>query len=357
MTNIEILACVSCGNPVRALAWHLQCTQCHAEYPIVEGVPIFAERLHDSSKLEQQEMWDQKSEGISDVEDIKALVYGADYLGGASSLNQRRARKLIEETFAGCSGAILDIGCSTGKRMRWLSHMYSTGVAGVDISLDSLLAAKKKDVFENTFHLADAENLPFQDGSFHAITCNSVLEHLPHPEKAVSEISRILRRDGILWVCMPVRDIKFTRDWISRQLFPKLWERKQKLAGHDHTRMLSGQELCDLVQNNGFTIKRIERSDVLLQNIYDYIITPLLISMLKRFYPRSQAKMPVEHSSCRTDNHGHRMMKLAWKIYCHVLLPVVEFLCLPDRILARFGVGASVSVVARKRNCHDTPVT
>jgi SAM-dependent methyltransferase len=49
----------------------------------------------------------------------------------------------------------------------------------------------------------DVENLEFDDEEFSAAVCWSVLEHVPHPEKAIQELSRVLRPGGEIWVQVP----------------------------------------------------------------------------------------------------------------------------------------------------------
>jgi SAM-dependent methyltransferase len=50
---------------------------------------------------------------------------------------------------------------------------------------------------------ADIEDLQFPDDSFNAAVCWSVLEHVPHPQKAISELHRVLRPKGLIWVQLP----------------------------------------------------------------------------------------------------------------------------------------------------------
>lgn len=46
--------------------------------------------------------------------------------------------------------------------------------------------------------VADAHELPFQDGEFENVLCSEVLEHLHTPEKAVAEMYRVLAPGGTL---------------------------------------------------------------------------------------------------------------------------------------------------------------
>jgi SAM-dependent methyltransferase len=49
----------------------------------------------------------------------------------------------------------------------------------------------------------DVENLEFPDGSFDAAVCWSVLEHVPHPDRAIAELLRVLKPGGEIWVQLP----------------------------------------------------------------------------------------------------------------------------------------------------------
>jgi len=46
--------------------------------------------------------------------------------------------------------------------------------------------------------VADAHKLPFNNEEFGTILCTEVLEHLHSPETAISEMERVLKKDGLL---------------------------------------------------------------------------------------------------------------------------------------------------------------
>ena len=46
--------------------------------------------------------------------------------------------------------------------------------------------------------LADAEYLPFKDGSFETVKASHVLEHLNNPFKAINEVLRVARKKALL---------------------------------------------------------------------------------------------------------------------------------------------------------------
>lgn len=64
----------------------------------------------------------------------------------------------------------------------------------------------QKQIWDNTKLdlVSDIINIPVPDGSFDAIMCNEVLEHIPEPVFAIREFSRIIRRGGELILTAPV---------------------------------------------------------------------------------------------------------------------------------------------------------
>jgi ubiquinone/menaquinone biosynthesis C-methylase UbiE len=87
-------------------------------------------------------------------------------------------------------GLILDNGCGTGHLAEALP---GARIVGVDLSPRMAEIARKRlsEVF-----VASAESLPFPENHFDAVLCRSLLHHLPHPEAAVAEASRVLKPGG-----------------------------------------------------------------------------------------------------------------------------------------------------------------
>jgi len=57
--------------------------------------------------------------------------------------------------------------------------------------------------FPNVRVVADIHNLPFEDNSADAVICESSLEHLKSPEKAVKEMHRVLKPGGLIYISVP----------------------------------------------------------------------------------------------------------------------------------------------------------
>jgi len=93
-----------------------------------------------------------------------------------------------------------DLGCGTGQSSSLLSKYYQ--ITGVDISPLFLKEAKKKFPKIN-FIQGDITQLPFKDNSFDGAGCFNVLEHISNPQEAVTEMTRITKKSGLIFICCP----------------------------------------------------------------------------------------------------------------------------------------------------------
>jgi SAM-dependent methyltransferase len=111
-------------------------------------------------------------------------------LGGEERMRQRKAARLAR---VAPGAAVLEIGCRDGGLRRYLPA--GIRYQGMDIAPE--FAASDiliRDV---------SEGLPFPDASFDAVFCIEVLEHVPNPFGALSEIRRVLRPGGVLTLSVP----------------------------------------------------------------------------------------------------------------------------------------------------------
>lgn len=109
-------------------------------------------------------------------------------------------------------GSLLDVGCGSGAQARLFSEC-GFQVTGVDISLTAVRMAKEA-APAAVIMKADAEQLPFQDGSFDVVYVNCMLMHC-NRWKAIHECLRVLKKGGI----MVLKEVK--HDWLFS--FPYRW--------------------------------------------------------------------------------------------------------------------------------------
>jgi ubiquinone/menaquinone biosynthesis C-methylase UbiE len=104
------------------------------------------------------------------------------------------------------AGPVLDTGTGTAQiPIAFCRQVANTQVVGVDAAESMLVVGR-----ENTakaglakrieLQLADAKQLPFADASFGAVMSNSIVHHIPEPAAVLSEMIRVLRPGGHIFV-------------------------------------------------------------------------------------------------------------------------------------------------------------
>jgi ubiquinone/menaquinone biosynthesis C-methylase UbiE len=102
------------------------------------------------------------------------------------------------ELLAGATGRVLEIGAGTGLN---LSHYPASVDEVVFTEPEEPMARRLRRKLAETgqsgeVHEVSAEALPFPDDSFDTVVCTLVLCTVTDPEKALSEIDRVLKPGG-----------------------------------------------------------------------------------------------------------------------------------------------------------------
>jgi ubiquinone/menaquinone biosynthesis C-methylase UbiE len=199
-------------------------------YPLVDGIVDFLWR----------DPKDRLSEKILEAYDALALeydkfvtsqnaltkLYNVVFRGFASDSFGYEVVKYIPEDF---SGALVDCPVGTGV---FTSEKYAkipnASILVVEYSLNMLLEAKKKyqaHKIENVLYvLADMRKMPFADNSVDRVLSMNGFHAIAGKDKALSEVSRILKPGGGFSGCFYVRGRrKLTDVFVSLYHKPKRW--------------------------------------------------------------------------------------------------------------------------------------
>ena len=149
--------------------------------------------------------------------------------------------KTVSFTNAKNGAKILDVATGTGKQA-FAFGKRGYDVIGVDISEAMLKVAHKKNKYGNVkFEVADATNLPFEDGSFDVSCVSFALHDMPLTviEKTLKEMVRVIKPKGTIIVV----DYALPKNKIGRFLiyhFVRLYESEyyQKFIKSDLEAML-----------------------------------------------------------------------------------------------------------------------
>lgn len=100
---------------------------------------------------------------------------------------------------------VLDVGTGPGHFPIILAQAFPhLRIVGVDLSPDMISEAKKNvekaGVKNAEIKEADVLELPFDSESFDVVTSNFSIKHWQDREKGLSEILRVLKKDGVAWI-------------------------------------------------------------------------------------------------------------------------------------------------------------
>lgn len=115
---------------------------------------------------------------------------------------------------------ILHVGCGEGDAdpaiVGWCDRLVSCDLNAHDIEHARRVNAH----LGIDYRVEDATALTFEDKSFDAVVCMETIEHVPAPEKLVSEIARVLSPGGRAILTCPSERFPITYDPINFALAP-----------------------------------------------------------------------------------------------------------------------------------------
>jgi len=208
----------------------------------------------------------------------------------------------------------LDIGCGTGDFIGQIVQNENLEITGSEIYLKGLLYAKK--------NLPSVDFVQFDvtqgriGEQFHIITAFDVIEHIENDNSALSNISQMLNKDGVLIISVP------------QHMF--LWSQLDEIV--KHKRRYSRRELVAKLRASGFDIDYVTS--------FLFILFPLML--ISRLFDRGGDQLS-------SDEQGlEKRVK-----FSSILNATFDFFMRIDEGLIKLGVslpfGGTLIVIAKKR--------
>ena len=113
---------------------------------------------------------------------------------------------------------------------------------------------------------ADICNLPFEDNTFDVIFCNHVLEHIPDDTKAMQELYRVMKVDGMGIFQIP-QDLSRETTFEDNSITDKK-ERTKIFGQYDHVRIY-GRDYFDKLRTAGFKVEEVDYTSTLSETEID----------------------------------------------------------------------------------------
>jgi 2-polyprenyl-3-methyl-5-hydroxy-6-metoxy-1,4-benzoquinol methylase len=144
---------------------------------------------------------------------------------------------------------VLDVGCGLDANTAIAFAKQGHQVIAIDADAKTIEEAKKavaKAKVNIDFAVVSVKDkLPYSDEAFAVVTCRAALHHFPSKKDFFSEVRRILKGGGILYIMDPV---------VSPDLHT-VWMILSRLGESDHYSYATYDEMMSLFVDSGFTIQ------------------------------------------------------------------------------------------------------
>ena len=143
---------------------------------------------------------------------------------------------------------VLELATGTGLIAKNIVNA-AAHIEATDVSAEMILEAKRDNRSAKLhFSVQDMFRLPYADKSFDVVVVSNALHIVPQPEKALQEIKRVLKDDGLL--------IAPTFTHADNSFSGRVKAFFMKLAGLPlHSRWTSGEYL-NFLRQNGWTVRK-----------------------------------------------------------------------------------------------------
>ena len=190
------LACPRCHGELESGPDAARCTDCGSTYPVALGIVDFvgpARGRPSATAYNRAFVAETLYRTAADLETRVRLFN--------TRLRHDAGAGVRADLLSRQSRSVLEVGCGTMEPLLAVGHRYrgKQAVWGIDISLPLLLRAREN-APRASLARADAERLPFRDGSFDLVWARHMLYHTERPEAVVRECRRCLGRAGVFAV-------------------------------------------------------------------------------------------------------------------------------------------------------------
>lgn len=145
------------------------------------------------------------------------------------------------------NGKILDVGCSVGGiHEKFVEKFGKKNMYGVDIEITKDTEHYKK---------ADAQKIPFKEKTFDSVFAGELIEHVEKPAPFVSEVARVLKKNGVFILTTPNRKSLVNRIFKSYET-------------PIHINLFNYQQLKKLLEEKGFEVEKFYCQPYSEENCY-----------------------------------------------------------------------------------------
>ncbi len=146
---------------------------------------------------------------------------------------------------------VLEVGTGTGLVAKEISDKVKS-VEATDFSEEMIAVAKSAEYASNiNFSCADIFDLPFENHQFDTVIASNIFHIISQPEKALQEIKRVLKPEGLLIAPVVL--------WKGLSFFGRIQKFLMKKKNFPLQTEWSETTYKNFINNNGFTITKFKK--------------------------------------------------------------------------------------------------
>lgn len=221
---VQVWRCPVCRGELRDVGDALRCSTCSHDYEMLLGIPDLRDpRLETTETLRDAAAARNRAailDSLSAEDAVRSFFAEREGEGGWTARDTAyRTRNSVAATQslrhdvrgwlspAVRGGKFLDLGCGFGSLIAAAHADGITGI-GIDNRMDVLVIARK--LIESAggrsiLAAGNAESLPLADESIDGVVMYDVIEHIEALSAALAEVSRVIRKGGVLACRTPNR--------------------------------------------------------------------------------------------------------------------------------------------------------
>ncbi len=164
-----------------------------------------------------------------------------------SFVQKFEARRMRKMSDLKDGAVVLEIGCGQGVGTKLIAkHFNPKKIFAIDLDEKMIGRAKKKVQSKDVkFSVADASELPFNDGQFDAVFDFGIIHHIPNWRDCIKELYRVLKPGGQV----TLEDLSI--ESFTNSLLGKILRRT---LDHPYDDMYTRKEFYEAVKDVGFEV-------------------------------------------------------------------------------------------------------
>ena len=162
---------------------------------------------------------------------------------------------------------IFDLGCGDGTMGALLDEEYAITIDGCDIS--EVAVERARNHYRTVYRLnIDDEDVPAESHSYDIVLCTDVLEHTLSPVRALNEIRRLLKDDGIAILSVPNYGfVRYRIDSVRGQV-PSIISDERHYSAFTVSRLRNILSDCGLTPETVLGVSRLQRLAKVFPSIF-----------------------------------------------------------------------------------------